>query len=179
MDFESKPDCRYCLTDPATRHCLDGIKCCNELTICDSCEKQRAEVGETIRCMTSNDVLRPPTKKALQRRADEELEELRQQFPGRIEILRELRNIILLERMLEQLIEYKYNQLMIEHVQEEKQETWTCTRCTFINSSDTIYCTMCNTEREGLPRWTCSQCTYENAPAINECSMCRMARADE
>ena len=179
MDSKSKPKCRYCLSDPATLPCLDGIKCCNKLVICDTCEKERAEVGETIQCMTFHNVLRPPTKEALKRRANEELarlsleepdEEL-EELPERIEILRELRNIILLEYLLEQ--------LMIENVQEEKQETWTCTRCTFINSSDTIHCTMCSTEREGLPRWTCSQCTYENAPAINACSICGMPRPDE
>lgn len=176
---ESKQKCRYCLTDPATRPCLDGIKCCNELVICDTCEKKRAEVGEAIRCMTLHDVLRPPSKKALQRRADEELEELREQFPEGIEILRELRNIILLERMLEQLIEYKFNQLMIEHIQEEKQENWTCSICTFINSGDTLHCTMCITEREGIQKWKCSWCQHMNIPSIDKCSLCRTSRPNE
>lgn len=51
--------------------------------------------------------------------------------------------------------------------------SWSCCRCTFVNSSDDKICTMCDTPREGL--WSCPACTFVNN-SLFHCLECGLTR---
>lgn len=82
--------------------------------------------------------------------------------------------------------------------------TWTCSKCTFVNSNSDSFCKMCQTIRMGggtnttnattpgvyVPNssstaaattstndsWSCSHCTYVNSNSTNHCKMCQRPR---
>lgn len=67
-------------------------------------------------------------------------------------------------------------------------ETWTCKKCTLVNSTKDHACIVCGgsklksissvedmTLRKG-EFWTCSQCTLKNSLAFGVCSACKAVR---